>query len=161
MFEYSPLNLFWIITSRTSNAMNNFIGLVFFFPLFFQALSTESVEKLPVFNKSAFKHYQMSTEADDWCIPSKEPKNLAKEKVALWRGTPRTLQGINVGLYPGCFLNVWVWTHFLRNKQQPQKLLGQDTGAKRSRAHVCDWGEHSQCRTMEWTDHQMVIFNLE
>lgn len=48
-----------------------------------QALSSESVEKLPVFNKSAFKHYQMSSEADDWCIPSKEPKNLAKEKVAV------------------------------------------------------------------------------
>ncbi|KAF3819132.1 hypothetical protein GH733_013282 [Mirounga leonina] len=47
------------------------------------ALSSESVEKLPVFNKSAFKHYQMSIEADDWCIPSKEPKNLAKGKVAL------------------------------------------------------------------------------
>ncbi|XP_022358894.1 pyruvate dehydrogenase kinase, isozyme 4 isoform X1 [Enhydra lutris kenyoni] len=51
--------------------------------IYLKALSSESVEKLPVFNKSAFKHYQMSIEADDWCIPSKEPKNLAKEKVAL------------------------------------------------------------------------------
>lgn len=50
--------------------------------IYLKALSSESVEKLPVFNKSAFKHYQMSSEADDWCIPSKEPKNLAKEKVA-------------------------------------------------------------------------------
>uniref|UniRef100_A0A671ETK8 Protein-serine/threonine kinase n=1 Tax=Rhinolophus ferrumequinum TaxID=59479 RepID=A0A671ETK8_RHIFE len=51
--------------------------------IYLKALSSESVEKLPVFNKSAFKHYQMSIEADDWCIPSKEPKNLAKEKVAV------------------------------------------------------------------------------
>lgn len=63
--------------------MNNFFGLIFFLFLFFQALSSESVEKLPVFNKSAFKHYQMSSEADDWCVPSKEPRNLAKEKVAM------------------------------------------------------------------------------
>uniref|UniRef100_A0A8D0L8H7 Protein-serine/threonine kinase n=1 Tax=Sphenodon punctatus TaxID=8508 RepID=A0A8D0L8H7_SPHPU len=46
--------------------------------IYLKALSTESIEKLPVFNKSAFKHYQMATEADDWCIPSKEPKNVAK-----------------------------------------------------------------------------------
>uniref|UniRef100_A0A8D0NV71 Protein-serine/threonine kinase n=2 Tax=Sus scrofa TaxID=9823 RepID=A0A8D0NV71_PIG len=51
--------------------------------IYLKALSSESIEKLPVFNKSAFKHYQMSSEAGDWCIPSKEPKNLAKEKVAV------------------------------------------------------------------------------
>uniref|UniRef100_A0A8C9FXE9 Protein-serine/threonine kinase n=1 Tax=Pavo cristatus TaxID=9049 RepID=A0A8C9FXE9_PAVCR len=42
------------------------------------ALSTESVEKLPVFNKSASKHYQATSEADDWCIPSKGPKQTAE-----------------------------------------------------------------------------------
>lgn len=62
--------------------MNNFFGLIFF-SSFFQALSSESIETLPVFNKSAFKHYQTSSEAGDWCIPSKEPKNLAKENVAV------------------------------------------------------------------------------
>nr|XP_023400170.1 pyruvate dehydrogenase kinase, isozyme 4 isoform X2 [Loxodonta africana] len=51
--------------------------------IYLKALSSESIEKLPVFNRSAYKHYQMSTEADDWCIPSKEPKNLAKAKVAV------------------------------------------------------------------------------
>ncbi|MGH0150863.1 UNVERIFIED_CONTAM: hypothetical protein FKN15_022085 [Acipenser sinensis] len=45
------------------------------------ALSTESVERLPVFNKSAWRHYQTSIEADDWCIPSKEPKKLGKYDV--------------------------------------------------------------------------------
>ncbi|KAI4585325.1 hypothetical protein MJG53_020625, partial [Ovis ammon polii x Ovis aries] len=50
--------------------------------IYLKALSSESIEKLPVFNKSAFKHYQTSSEAGDWCIPSKEPKNLAKENVA-------------------------------------------------------------------------------
>lgn len=42
-----------------------------------QALSTDSVERLPVFNKSALRHYKMCLEADDWCVPSKEPLNLA------------------------------------------------------------------------------------
>lgn len=42
-----------------------------------QALSTDSVERLPVFNKSALRHYKLSLEADDWCVPSKEPLNLA------------------------------------------------------------------------------------
>lgn len=41
-----------------------------------QALSTESVERLPVYNKSAWKHYKTFHEADDWCVPSKEPKDM-------------------------------------------------------------------------------------
>uniref|UniRef100_A0A7N4P2S1 Protein-serine/threonine kinase n=1 Tax=Sarcophilus harrisii TaxID=9305 RepID=A0A7N4P2S1_SARHA len=51
--------------------------------IYLKALSSESIEKLPVFNKSAFKHYQAGPEAGDWCTPSKEPRNLAKEKVAM------------------------------------------------------------------------------
>ncbi|XP_026144570.1 pyruvate dehydrogenase (acetyl-transferring) kinase isozyme 2, mitochondrial [Carassius auratus] len=46
--------------------------------IYLKALSTESIERLPVFNKSALRHYQTSTEADDWCIPSSEPKKLGK-----------------------------------------------------------------------------------
>lgn len=42
-----------------------------------KALSTDSVERLPVFNKTALRHYKLSLEADDWCVPSKEPLNLA------------------------------------------------------------------------------------
>nr|XP_020464017.1 pyruvate dehydrogenase (acetyl-transferring) kinase isozyme 2, mitochondrial-like [Monopterus albus] len=42
-----------------------------------KALSTDSVERLPVFNKSALRHYKLSLEADDWCVPSKEPLDLA------------------------------------------------------------------------------------
>lgn len=42
-----------------------------------QVLSTDSVERLPVFNMSALRHYKLSLEADDWCVPSKEPLNLA------------------------------------------------------------------------------------
>ncbi|KAG7240176.1 hypothetical protein INR49_027242 [Caranx melampygus] len=38
-----------------------------------QALSTDSIERLPVYNKTALKNYKVSQEADDWCIPSKEP----------------------------------------------------------------------------------------
>uniref|UniRef100_A0A672SBD8 Protein-serine/threonine kinase n=1 Tax=Sinocyclocheilus grahami TaxID=75366 RepID=A0A672SBD8_SINGR len=41
-----------------------------------KALSTESIERLPVYNKSAWKHYKTIHEADDWCVPSKEPKDM-------------------------------------------------------------------------------------
>ncbi|KAG7275200.1 hypothetical protein CRUP_012988 [Coryphaenoides rupestris] len=34
--------------------------------------------RLPVFNKSALRHYQTTIEADDWCMPSKEPKKMGK-----------------------------------------------------------------------------------
>lgn len=47
-----------------------------------QALSTDSVERLPVFNKTALKHYKVNLEADDWCVPSKEPLDLAIYRVA-------------------------------------------------------------------------------
>uniref|UniRef100_A0AAY5JXX3 Protein-serine/threonine kinase n=1 Tax=Esox lucius TaxID=8010 RepID=A0AAY5JXX3_ESOLU len=48
--------------------------------IYLKALSSESVERLPVYNKSAIRHYQTSTEADDWCMPSKEPKRLGKHE---------------------------------------------------------------------------------
>ncbi|XP_034046621.1 pyruvate dehydrogenase (acetyl-transferring) kinase isozyme 2, mitochondrial-like [Thalassophryne amazonica] len=41
-----------------------------------KALSTDSVERLPVFNQTAMRHYKMSLEADDWCVPTKEPLDL-------------------------------------------------------------------------------------
>ncbi|KAK6292591.1 hypothetical protein J4Q44_G00371750 [Coregonus suidteri] len=44
--------------------------------IYIRALSTESIERLPVYNKSAWKHYKTMHEADDWCIPSKEPNNI-------------------------------------------------------------------------------------
>ncbi|KAL2080274.1 hypothetical protein ACEWY4_024067 [Coilia grayii] len=50
--------------------------------IYLKALSSESVERLPVFNKSALRHYQSTTEADDWCIPSKEPKKLGKYELS-------------------------------------------------------------------------------
>ncbi|XP_076785015.1 pyruvate dehydrogenase (acetyl-transferring) kinase isozyme 1, mitochondrial isoform X2 [Arvicanthis niloticus] len=40
------------------------------------ALSTESIERLPVYNKAAWKHYKTNHEADDWCVPSREPKDM-------------------------------------------------------------------------------------
>ncbi|KAF3853923.1 hypothetical protein F7725_014611, partial [Dissostichus mawsoni] len=45
------------------------------------ALSTDSIERLPVYNKTALKNYKVSQEADDWCIPSKEPLDLSRYKV--------------------------------------------------------------------------------
>uniref|UniRef100_A0A8C3G994 Protein-serine/threonine kinase n=2 Tax=Cyclopterus lumpus TaxID=8103 RepID=A0A8C3G994_CYCLU len=51
--------------------------------IYLKALSKDSVERLPVFNKTTLRHYKLSLEADDWCVPSKEPLDLAvyhKEK---------------------------------------------------------------------------------
>ncbi|XP_056649977.1 pyruvate dehydrogenase (acetyl-transferring) kinase isozyme 1, mitochondrial isoform X4 [Monodelphis domestica] len=44
--------------------------------IYIKALSTESVERLPVYNKAAWKHYNTNHEADDWCVPSSEPKDM-------------------------------------------------------------------------------------
>uniref|UniRef100_A0A8C6U2C0 Protein-serine/threonine kinase n=1 Tax=Neogobius melanostomus TaxID=47308 RepID=A0A8C6U2C0_9GOBI len=44
--------------------------------IYIRALSTESIERLPVYNKSAWKHYKTIHEADDWCVPSKEPRDM-------------------------------------------------------------------------------------
>ncbi|XP_038658166.1 pyruvate dehydrogenase (acetyl-transferring) kinase isozyme 3, mitochondrial isoform X2 [Scyliorhinus canicula] len=44
------------------------------------ALSSESFERLPVFNKSAWRHYQITPEADDWSNPSSEPRDASKYK---------------------------------------------------------------------------------
>lgn len=48
--------------------------------LHLKALSSESFERLPVFNKSAWRHYKTSPEADDWSNPSKEPRDASKSK---------------------------------------------------------------------------------
>jgi hypothetical protein len=47
-----------------------------------QALSTDSVERLPVYNKTALRNYKVSQEADDWCVPSREPLDLTVYRVA-------------------------------------------------------------------------------
>ncbi|XP_073161954.1 pyruvate dehydrogenase (acetyl-transferring) kinase isozyme 1, mitochondrial isoform X2 [Lepidochelys kempii] len=44
--------------------------------IYIKALSTESIERLPVYNESAWKHYVENHEADDWCVPSSEPKDM-------------------------------------------------------------------------------------
>uniref|UniRef100_A0AAQ5YTD4 Protein-serine/threonine kinase n=1 Tax=Amphiprion ocellaris TaxID=80972 RepID=A0AAQ5YTD4_AMPOC len=48
--------------------------------IYLKALSSESFERLPVFNKSAWRHYKTSPEADDWSNPSKEPRDARKSK---------------------------------------------------------------------------------
>ncbi|XP_076014305.1 pyruvate dehydrogenase (acetyl-transferring) kinase isozyme 3, mitochondrial-like isoform X2 [Genypterus blacodes] len=48
--------------------------------IYLKALSSESFERLPVFNKSAWRHYTTSPEADDWSNPSKEPRDATKSK---------------------------------------------------------------------------------
>lgn len=49
--------------------------------IYLKALSSDSVERLPVYNKSAWRHYQTTQEADDWCVPSTEPKNTSTYRV--------------------------------------------------------------------------------
>uniref|UniRef100_I3MNP5 Protein-serine/threonine kinase n=1 Tax=Ictidomys tridecemlineatus TaxID=43179 RepID=I3MNP5_ICTTR len=50
--------------------------------VYLKALSTDSVERLPVYNKSAWRHYQTIQEAGDWCVPSTEPKNTSTYRVS-------------------------------------------------------------------------------
>uniref|UniRef100_A0A8C5CCS8 Protein-serine/threonine kinase n=1 Tax=Gadus morhua TaxID=8049 RepID=A0A8C5CCS8_GADMO len=40
----------------------------------------ESFERLPVFNKSAWRHYKVGPEADDWSNPSTEPRDTSVSK---------------------------------------------------------------------------------
>ncbi|TRY56646.1 hypothetical protein DNTS_030360 [Danionella cerebrum] len=47
-----------------------------------KALSTDSVERLPVFNKTARRNYELTHGADDWCVPSREPLDLAVFRLA-------------------------------------------------------------------------------
>uniref|UniRef100_A0A671NEA7 Protein-serine/threonine kinase n=1 Tax=Sinocyclocheilus anshuiensis TaxID=1608454 RepID=A0A671NEA7_9TELE len=47
-----------------------------------KALSTDSVERLPVFNKTARRNYEVTQGADDWCVPSREPLDLAVFRLA-------------------------------------------------------------------------------
>ncbi|KAA8581210.1 hypothetical protein FQN60_002791 [Etheostoma spectabile] len=49
--------------------------------IYLKALSTDSIERLPVYNKTALKNYKVMQEADDWCIPSKEPLDLSIYKM--------------------------------------------------------------------------------
>ncbi|XP_076129673.1 pyruvate dehydrogenase (acetyl-transferring) kinase isozyme 3, mitochondrial-like isoform X1 [Alosa pseudoharengus] len=48
--------------------------------IYLKALSSESFERLPVFNKSAWRHYQTGPEADDWSNPSSDPRDASKYK---------------------------------------------------------------------------------
>uniref|UniRef100_A0A672JKZ6 Protein-serine/threonine kinase n=1 Tax=Salarias fasciatus TaxID=181472 RepID=A0A672JKZ6_SALFA len=51
--------------------------------IYIRALSTESIERLPVYNKSVWKHYKTIHEADDWCVPKKKNPFCIKETVAM------------------------------------------------------------------------------
>ena len=46
--------------------------------LYIQPLSP--FERLPVFNKSTWRHYKSTAEADDWSNPSGEPRDASKYK---------------------------------------------------------------------------------
>uniref|UniRef100_A0A8B9GQA7 Protein-serine/threonine kinase n=1 Tax=Astyanax mexicanus TaxID=7994 RepID=A0A8B9GQA7_ASTMX len=72
-------------TAPRPDSSGSFTGtemLLYLFSILFIALSTDSVEKLPVFNKTALRHYKSSQEADDWCVPKKEPLDLARNSSA-------------------------------------------------------------------------------
>ncbi|KAA0720282.1 [Pyruvate dehydrogenase (acetyl-transferring)] kinase isozyme 3, mitochondrial [Triplophysa tibetana] len=48
--------------------------------IYLKALSSESFERLPVFNKSVWRHYQTGPEADDWSNPSSDPRDASTYK---------------------------------------------------------------------------------
>ncbi|XP_046724007.1 pyruvate dehydrogenase kinase, isozyme 3b isoform X3 [Silurus meridionalis] len=45
-----------------------------------KALSSESFERLPIFNKSVWRHYQLGPEADDWSNPRSDPRDASTFK---------------------------------------------------------------------------------
>uniref|UniRef100_A0A8C5LW38 Protein-serine/threonine kinase n=1 Tax=Leptobrachium leishanense TaxID=445787 RepID=A0A8C5LW38_9ANUR len=45
-----------------------------------KAVSSESFERLPVYNKSAWRHYKNAAEADDWSNPSRGPRDASNYK---------------------------------------------------------------------------------
>nr|XP_055036242.1 pyruvate dehydrogenase kinase, isozyme 3b [Misgurnus anguillicaudatus] len=48
--------------------------------IYLKAVSSESFERLPVFNMSAWRHYQTGPEADDWSNPSSDPRDASTYK---------------------------------------------------------------------------------
>ena len=48
--------------------------------IYLKALPREAFERLPVFNKSTWRHYKSTAEADDWSNPSGEPRDASKYK---------------------------------------------------------------------------------
>ncbi len=88
-----PCDMLLLNTNRTLQTCGASAGMTGYFWLHLvflslQALSTDSIERLPVYNKTALKNYKVSQEADDWCIPSKEPLDLSNYKVAKWNCPP-------------------------------------------------------------------------
>ncbi|XP_066530001.1 pyruvate dehydrogenase (acetyl-transferring) kinase isozyme 2, mitochondrial-like isoform X2 [Hoplias malabaricus] len=50
--------------------------------IYMKALTSDSVEKLPVFNKTVVRHYTSVPEADDWCVPRREPVDFTRNHAA-------------------------------------------------------------------------------
>ncbi|XP_065143565.1 pyruvate dehydrogenase kinase, isozyme 3b [Paramisgurnus dabryanus] len=48
--------------------------------IYLKAVSSESFERLPVFNMSTWRHYQTGPEADDWSNPSSDPRDASTYK---------------------------------------------------------------------------------
>ncbi|KAI5096811.1 pyruvate dehydrogenase (acetyl-transferring) kinase isozyme 3, mitochondrial isoform X2 [Silurus meridionalis] len=48
--------------------------------IYLKALSSESFERLPIFNKSVWRHYQLGPEADDWSNPRSDPRDASTFK---------------------------------------------------------------------------------
>lgn len=65
-----------------------------------QALSTDSVERLPVFNKTARRNYEVTQGADDWCVPSREPLDLAVFRLAKWNEAWSLQEGNRTVVWP-------------------------------------------------------------
>ncbi|KAI1242728.1 hypothetical protein IHE44_0000271 [Lamprotornis superbus] len=67
--------------------------------IYLKALSTESVEKLPVFNKSASKHYQATSEADDWEERAQTPTgSLNSSLLSRMLGVKASIWNTDLGL---------------------------------------------------------------
>ncbi|KAF3812940.1 hypothetical protein GH733_019282 [Mirounga leonina] len=71
--------------------------------IYLKALSSESFERLPVFNKSAWRHYKTTPEADDWSNPSREPRDASKYKAKHMKYRSGK-EATNSGLVPSCLV---------------------------------------------------------
>ncbi|XP_048652336.1 pyruvate dehydrogenase kinase, isozyme 3 [Marmota marmota marmota] len=69
---------FSLISFKTFSIL--LVNWEYFCKVMCNALSSESFERLPVFNKSAWRHYKTMPEADDWSNPSSEPRDASKYK---------------------------------------------------------------------------------
>lgn len=102
-----------------------------------------------MFNKTALRHYKLSLEADDWCIPSKEPLDLAVYRAAKWFSHDLT----------------WLLTQTLKSIPlkvlQKHDMVGPELLAQRwTKAEVTKSGQGDQREGTAWIVKELPWYEL-